>query len=156
MSSNAAAVTPPTAYFCAPLRNSRRLIPPCTYPSNRLSSSCGKSDAFLRSTWVPPLVIEPARSDIIRTEDGDQLCRSLVNLRLPFQVLRKPVAPCQDQGPLCLRLMPLTNRKQGCIPTALELRGDPGGCVSHRQVLLRGPLPSALYRRKLLSIHPAL
>jgi hypothetical protein len=50
----------------------------------------------------------------------------------------------------------LTNRKQGCIPTALELRGDPGGCVGHRQVLLRGPLPSALYRRKLLSIHPAL
>ena len=43
------AVTPPVANFFAPSRKSRRSISPCTYLSNRFSSSCGNSEALLRS-----------------------------------------------------------------------------------------------------------
>jgi hypothetical protein len=38
-----AAVTPPTAYFAALSRNPRRSSAPCTYASNRISSSWSKS-----------------------------------------------------------------------------------------------------------------
>src|SRR5215469_5693457 len=43
------------ANFCAPSKNWRRLIPPCTYPSNRFNSSCGKSEACFRSMLGAPL-----------------------------------------------------------------------------------------------------
>src|SRR5215470_9327677 len=46
MSQSAVAVRPPMANLAAPSKNSRRLIPPCTYLWKRLSSCGSKSLAF--------------------------------------------------------------------------------------------------------------
>src|SRR4030095_821896 len=54
MSHNAVAVRPPMANLAAPSRNSRRLMPPCTYLWKRLSSCGSKSLAFFLSIqWTP-------------------------------------------------------------------------------------------------------
>src|SRR4029434_1156617 len=55
MSHNAVAVRPPMANLAAPSRNSRRLMPPCTYLWKRLSSCGSKSLAFFLSIQLTPL-----------------------------------------------------------------------------------------------------
>src|SRR5215510_10740831 len=55
MSHNAVAVRPPMANLAAPSKNSRRLIPPCTYLWKRLSSCGSKSLAFFLSIELTPL-----------------------------------------------------------------------------------------------------
>src|SRR4030095_12839774 len=52
---NAVAVRPPMANLAAPSRNSRRLMPPCTYLWKRLSSCGSKSLAFFLSIQLTPL-----------------------------------------------------------------------------------------------------
>src|ERR1700693_4687579 len=61
---------PPTANLCAPSRNSRRSIPPCTYRSNRFRSSCGKSHAFLRSMGASLLIEAEAFGSRVRGADN--------------------------------------------------------------------------------------
>src|SRR5208337_4575776 len=87
---------------------------------------------------VSPSSVGPPRfwmvsSDVPRRERDDDLARPPVNLRLSFQVLRKPVASRLDQRLLRLRVVPVTYRSQRRVPTALELLRDWAGGTGHRQ-----------------------
>src|SRR5580692_1681425 len=79
----AVAVSPPTANFLALSMKSRRSISPCTYLSNRFSSSCGYSLAFFRSISCPRLgqgyqksASRSARFISLRAHQARQLLRS--------------------------------------------------------------------------------
>src|SRR5215831_4182578 len=55
MSQSAVAVRPPMANLAAPSKNSRRLMPPCTYLWKRLSNCGSKSLAFFLSIQLTAL-----------------------------------------------------------------------------------------------------
>ncbi len=62
----------------------------------------------------------------MRAERNDELCRFYVNVSLTFHIFGKPGAPRRYQNLLGLRLMPVTCRNKGSVPTALEFWSDLG------------------------------